>query len=70
MDTDNKPAADDARTTADLVVIDRRGLQEMLTAVVNTLRASQSLREMDAPDPPTRSNLRSCRRRSTRRTVR
>ena len=51
MDTENKPDAAAAPQDADLVVIDRRALKEMLTAVVNTLKASQSLQEMDAPAP-------------------
>ena len=51
MDTEVKPAADASPEDADLVVIDRRALKEMLTAVVNTLRASQSLQELDAPAP-------------------
>ena len=51
MDNADKPAADSPPQDADLVVIDRNGLKEMLNAVANTLRASQSLMEMGEVAP-------------------
>lgn len=50
MDNANGPEAETPIEDRDLVVVDRDALRQLLSAVANTLQASQSLETMQMPD--------------------
>lgn len=50
MDSDGGSIKQKAKAHADLVVVDRTALKELLSAVINTLKASENIEAMPPPE--------------------